>query len=146
MKIEHNKDFCPCDSGKFYRECCLVLHDGGYPENALALMRSRYSAYAKGLPQYIIKTTHPQNPLFNPDQKEWEKTIAEFCKNTQFVRLKILNFTDGQQQASVTFIAYLKQNGSEYERFEHSLFEKVGPQWLYLNGSHDRLPTPSWFL
>ena len=41
------------------------------PPTAEALMRSRYSAYNKGLVQYVVDTTHPENPMAagsnNPD-------------------------------------------------------------------------------
>lgn len=54
---------CPCGSGATYKECCRRYHDGELPPTAEALMRSRYSAYSKGLVQYVVDTTHPENPL-----------------------------------------------------------------------------------
>ena len=55
---------CPCNSGKKYSNCCKTLHDGVFPESALSLMRSRYSAYALQKSEYIIHTTHPDNPNY----------------------------------------------------------------------------------
>lgn len=40
------KNLCPCHSQKCYEECCKRYHEGAAAENALILMRSRYSAYA----------------------------------------------------------------------------------------------------
>lgn len=51
---------CPCGSGRPYAECCGALHRG---ERAAAtaeeLMRSRYSAFARGDEGYLIRTWHP---------------------------------------------------------------------------------------
>src|SRR5437867_3549203 len=37
---------CPCHSGKKYSECCEPYHQGLPAPTPLALMRSRYAAYA----------------------------------------------------------------------------------------------------
>src|SRR5687768_7898557 len=49
---------CPCDSGLGYGECCGPLHAGAPAPTALALMRSRYSAYAGGDADYLRATWH----------------------------------------------------------------------------------------
>lgn len=110
------------------------MHQGSYPENALALMRSRYSAYALGLTDYIIRTTHPENPGFQKDQKAWSKEIEAFSKNTEFTNLTILEFIDGDSEAIVAFDAELIQNNATFHLREKSHFIKVGPQWLYRLG------------
>ncbi len=125
---------CPCCSGKSYSECCQGFHEGTYPENALLLMRSRYSAYACKKPEYIIRTTHPQNPHYQNDHKQWEKSILLFCEKTQFRRLEIVAFEDGIDNASVTFHAFLEQQGHDASFIEKSLFIKPQTQWLYLSG------------
>ncbi|MCU1437526.1 MAG: motif domain protein, partial [Naasia sp.] len=50
---------CPCGSGQPYAECCEPLHLGAAAATAEALMRSRYSAFALGLPDYVRSTWHP---------------------------------------------------------------------------------------
>src|SRR6185436_7524086 len=51
---------CPCLSGLPYDECCGAFHSGTYlPPTAERLMRSRYAAYVKGIPQYLLRTWHP---------------------------------------------------------------------------------------
>ena len=53
-------DICPCDTGRPYETCCGPLHEGRRPAaTAVALMRSRYSAYALGLRDYLLETWHP---------------------------------------------------------------------------------------
>lgn len=122
---------CPCCSKKDYQECCSSFHFGTNPPNALSLMRSRYSAYALKIPQYIIKTTHPENSSFTSDTKKWMQDILDFSENAQFLRLEIEEFLDGDDLAYVTFIAYLKQGNREFPYKEKSLFKKVNGVWLY---------------
>ncbi len=45
---------CPCGSGLKYKKCCQKYHKGALPSTALLLMKSRYSAYALGLADYIM--------------------------------------------------------------------------------------------
>jgi len=94
MIAEKNIKLCPCCSGKQYEECCKVFHDGAKPQNALQLMRSRYAAYALNIPDYIMKTTHPENPLFSKDKLLWKEKISQFSRNTSFQKLEILDFKE----------------------------------------------------
>jgi SEC-C motif domain protein len=128
------KKQCPCGSAKLYDECCKIFHGGKPAPSALLLMKSRYSAYACSLPNYIMDTTHPNNPQFQQDRKKWSQKIMHFCMTTQFKKLDILEFIDGEETAFVTFVAHLKQNGQEVKLFERSLFEKVNNVWLYREG------------
>lgn len=122
---------CPCCSGKDYSVCCKPLHMGHLPENALALMRSRYSAYAKQLSRYIIDTTHRENPHYKLDKQAWLQDIALFCRSTKFEGLEIVEFVDGPEEAFVTFIAYLEQNKVKSAMMEKSMFKKEQGRWLY---------------
>lgn len=130
MKISSNAP-CPCHSGKKYKQCCQPYHKGTIPATALALMRSRYSAYALGLAGYIIETTHPDNPDYTDNTPEWETGIQEFCRGTRFLGLKIIDFTDGPTEAFVTFEANLSHGILK----EKSRFLKVDGRWLYESGT-----------
>src|SRR3954451_2604667 len=51
---------CPCGSGLPLDECCGRLHDGSATAaTAEQLMRSRYSAFARGDAAYLLATWHP---------------------------------------------------------------------------------------
>ena len=121
---------CPCGSAKKYKQCCMIYHKGAKAPNALALMKSRYSAYAVGDVSYIIKTTHKDNPSFNEDKLTWSKDILEFCKSSEFFGLEILEFINGNDTAFVTFKALLS-NGVLLEK---SGFLKTENGWLYVSG------------
>lgn len=48
---------CPCCSGWPYADCCAPWHAGGDAPTAEALMRSRYSAFARGDAAHLIRTS-----------------------------------------------------------------------------------------
>lgn len=130
-----NEKLCPCKSNKPYKECCEIYHLGkSYPENAKILMRTRFSAYALGLADYIIKTSHPQNPCFKKDLKLLKEEIKNFSNATSFENLEILDFVEEKNQAFVTFIAYLKSLDKDLTFTEISHFEKIKGKWLYKDG------------
>jgi peptide deformylase len=125
---------CPCSSGLSYTECCKRFHEGEWPENALQLMRSRYTAYQLNKPDYIIKTTHPGSPQYSNNLLSWKRSISNFSRNTQFNRLEVLEFKEHNTLAVVTFTIYITQKGKDATFTEKSYFEKLKGQWLYRGG------------
>ena len=94
MKLSVNS-ICPCGSLKKYKKCCKLFHDNiKKPSNALELMKSRFSAFAFFKSDYIIKTTHQKNCVFSLNTSSWITDIEQFCKNTSFENLEILDFID----------------------------------------------------
>ena len=89
-------------------------------------MRSRYSAYALKLADYIIKTTDTDGPHYEKDLSKWKKSILEFGK-LQFTGLEILD-AEGDK---VTFKAHLKQDGQDASFIEKSLFTLKDGWWYY---------------
>lgn len=127
MKISKNSP-CPCGSGKKYKECCFKWHKIGSAPNALLLMKSRYTAYAIGNADYIVKTTHPESPHFEKNLNEWKRSVKEFG-NSEFKKLEIIEFIDGEKEAYVEFKAYI----DDYVMHERSRFVKDG-KWFYIDG------------
>lgn len=130
MKISPNAQ-CPCHSGEKYKKCCQPYHRGSLPSNAEKLMRSRYSAFALGLADYIMATTHPNNSDFTDDIEQWKQSVLSFSENTHFLGLTITEFIDGEYLAFVTFEAKL-DNGLLKEK---SRFLKEDGRWLYESGA-----------
>ena len=133
IQIKTMSQLCPCHSTKPYKTCCQPFHKGKKPPTPVALMRSRYAAYSIGKVGYIIKTMHPNSPLYREDVVAWRKQLHWFCEQTNFAGLSI---TDEQQlsdtEATVTFNAILLQPAKDASFVECSLFEKVKGQWLYI--------------
>ena len=125
-KISPNQP-CPCGSQSKYKKCCAMFHKGALAKDALTLMKSRYTAYALGKSDYIIKTTHPDNPDYAQDTDKWKESIDLFSKTTEFLDLKILDYKEGEDEAYVTFNAKL----SSGDLLEESRFLKVGNTWFY---------------
>lgn len=100
-------------------------------------MRSRYTAYALGDADYIIKTTHKDNPEFRQSGRLQKQQILSFSHNTQFNGLEILDVQEGEFtdfKGTVTFHVTLSQNNLDASYTEKSDFKKEHGAWLYLKG------------
>jgi len=122
---------CPCGSGEKYKKCCQKYHKGALPHNAEQLMRSRYSAFAFGLADYIIKTTHPNNSDYTDAKERWKEEILAFCTHTEFQGLQVIAFEEAEAEAFVTFTAFLSSGILK----EQSRFLKENGMWLYVDGT-----------
>lgn len=122
---------CPCGSETPYLSCCGRYHKGEPAPNALALMKSRYSAYAVKNADYIIYTTHPSHPDATIPIPKRRKQIKAFCEATRFLKLEILAVEEQETHATVTFHVTLSQQGKDASFTEKSAFEKEGNLWLY---------------
>jgi len=127
MKKISPNHLCPCGSTVKYKKCCSKYHNGALAPTALLLMKSRYSAYAVGKSDYVMKTTHFHNSDFSDKTQEWKKSIDEFSFYTEFLALEILESIEGEEESFVTFKAKL----STGEMIEKSRFLKLGGAWLY---------------
>jgi SEC-C motif domain protein len=126
----NNKDqICPCDTGKKYMQCCGQWHSTEkymQAPDALALMRSRYSAFVLGLNTYIEDTSCNHQLVNNFELIRWiSLEIKEFIFD--------INIPD---KAQVKFIAKFKNNGKAEHMEEHSFFTKGkngDDKWYYIN-------------
>ena len=130
MNISPN-DACPCHSGLIYKNCCQPLHKGAKAPIPEALMRSRYSAYALDLSDYIIKTTHPEGVYYRSDRAAWKRDIESFSQNTRFAGLQIL----AAKEDMVTFHATLFANNQDISYTEISVFRQHNGYWKYYSGT-----------
>ena len=91
-------------------------------------MRSRYTAYAIGDADYLVKTTH------HSTQKDHKKSeILTWSKSNNWNRLEILNVSTN----TVTFNAfYTDQKGVTYVHFEKSTFVFENENWYYVEGEY----------
>jgi len=101
-------------------------------------MRSRYCAYALGLADYIIDTTHPEGPQHQADESAWRAEIRRFHEETRFEDLEILGVREGEEEATVRFLAGLSSGPRDRSFAEDSLFRRWNGTWRYHSGK--RLP------
>lgn len=94
-------------------------------------MRSRYSAYARGLISYIIETTHQSGPAWEEPRALWQKKLQLFSKQTEFLTLEIFESTVEEDRGMVHFRAEINQPEGRTTLEEKSTFWRVDSQWLY---------------
>lgn len=121
---------CPCGSGLKYKKCCKLFHDGKRAKNALELMKSRYSAFAFGQTAYIEKTTYQ----IKEDIQSFRASVSSFSQTTNFEKLSIEEFIDGDNEAYVSFRATLSTNNQDTSFSEKSKFIKENGIWYYVDG------------
>ena len=134
MKVSPNAP-CPCGSERKLKKCCGLFHRGR-PATPPQLMRARYTAYAIGDVDFLVRTTHPEGPQFEPDTETWKRELVAYCKATTFAGLTVLehDVDEDAGRAHVTFRADLRQGGSPVGFTERSLFLLVDGRWLYHSG------------
>jgi len=121
---------CPCGSGKKYKKCCLLYHNGKLPATPLELMKSRYSAYAFGKARYIVQTTHPS--FREADEAKWLEEIKVFCQSN-FQNLTIIEHSYSDNEGFVEFEAEI----DGVTLHERSAFIKENGRWYYTKGEVD---------
>ena len=117
---------CPCGGGDYDR-CCGPLHRGERrAETAEQLMRSRYSAFARGEVDYLLQTH---------DQSQSRRALRQACRQTQWLGLSILAVDGGgadDREGTVRFEARHRRGVF----VETSLFQRRGGalagEWLYV--------------
>lgn len=117
-------EFCPCQSGKRYSDCCRPFHEGEAAPNAELLMRSRYSAYALHLPNYVLTTWHP---AYRPDSLDLDPDV-------QWRRLDIMDHSEIGDRAVVEFRAHWRQKMERGIMHERSSFLLEDDRWYYTTG------------
>ena len=126
---------CPCRAEQgpplAYADCCGRYHAGpleGLAPDAEALMRSRYSAFARGLEGYLLATWHAGT-------RPAELNLSDDGPGLQWLGLQVKRHeTLDADHATVEFVARSKQNGRAHRMHEVSRFVREGGRWFYVTG------------
>ena len=120
---------CPCGLAAAYAGCCGRWHAGPLQlqaGDAVALMRSRYSAFVLGLDDYLLQTWHP-------DTRPPPSRLTDPA--TRWLGLEVKRFEqNGADHATVEFVARSKHGGRASHLHERSRFVREGGRWFYLDG------------
>ena len=124
---------CPCGKDVPYADCCGRYHSGAAePETAEALMRSRYSAYARHHIDYLVATHDPER------RSEFDAMNASnWSRDVDWKRLDILSRRKGQSgddTGHVEFIAWFTTKDGLSCHHERSDFRKFDSKWVYVTG------------
>ncbi|HBV38670.1 MAG TPA: hypothetical protein DEF05_03015 [Erwinia sp.] len=138
---------CPCCSGLEYSLCCQPwLNGDGIPPTPQALMRSRYTAYAKNDADYLIATWHP-----DCDAARFRESLEESFAVTRWLSLHIVEaqVPGDNAEGYVTFFARFSENQRNGFIHERSRFLRLAQRWYYVDGifpetgRNDRCPCGS---
>lgn len=122
---------CPCGNPAEYEACCGLRHSGlGPASTAEALMRSRYTAYVKGLAPYLAATQRA--PLDEKGTLSWSGSV-------KWVGLTVHNSRGGEGDAigEVEFTARYLNGNKLCSLHERSAFERLDGRWIYTTGTPD---------
>lgn len=135
-------DLCPCGSGKAYAHCCgPLLRREKSAATAEALMRSRYTAYARNAMPYLEKTLIPRKrATFSASEtRAWNADVS-------WTGLRILATTGGgtaDVEGVVEFTASFVKGNEAREIHEISRFKKKGGNWFYVEACPDSADSPA---
>ena len=124
---------CPCGLARAYAQCCGRYHAGALHLHAPtpeALMRSRYSAYALGLRDYVLDTWHAST---RPAEME------RFDSGAKWLGLTVKRtWMASNDEGFVEFVARSKApGGGRAQRLEElSGFVRVEGRWQYVDAVH----------
>jgi SEC-C motif-containing protein len=117
---------CPCGTGRSYATCCEPLHNGEPAATAEALMRSRYTAFALDLPEYIQRSWHAST---RPAPVTADDAPARWL-GLRIERVEAL----ADDRATVEFSARYKIAGRAFALRETSRFVRENGHWFYVDG------------
>ena len=119
---------CPCGTGADYDSCCGPLHRGErQATTAVELMRSRYTAYARGELGHLFRSWHPHTrPAdVSPDPA------------TTWTGLEVLATSLGgpaDDEGTVEFRASFRTPSRAGSLHELSRFARRAGRWVYVDG------------
>ena len=118
---------CFCGSDKSFESCCnLYISGAAKAPTALALMKSRYSAYAAHQADYLLATTHSSERKYYSREE-----ILKWAAANKWQKLEIISATEN----TVEFKAYfIDQNNVNQVHYEFSAFKQENGSWFYVDG------------
>ncbi|WP_163558012.1 YchJ family protein [Halomonas sp. NO4] len=119
---------CPCGSGRSLAGCCGRYHAGDPAPTPEALMRSRYSAFALDLADYLLATWHPST---RPARLDPDPATVWKCLEV----LEVLESGEEGERGWVHFRATFREGRRWSVLEESSRFVREAGRWFYLDGN-----------
>jgi SEC-C motif-containing protein len=117
--------------------CCAPYHRGEVEaSDAVELMRSRFSAFARKDAEYLWKTLHPGHADRARPKEEVIKSIKRSAASLRYMRLSVLDSEEPDEEgtARVLFVAEVFEKGRDLTFMELSRFQRTNEGWRYLDG------------
>jgi len=129
------QNFCPCDSGLLFVNCCEPIISGKRTAvTAVELMRSRYTAFTHANIDYLM---HSHSAKTRPIKER--KSIEKWAKSVTWMGLTIIQTQAGEASDEVGYVefkALYLENGQPEQIHEKSLFQRENGKWVYVSGVH----------
>jgi SEC-C motif-containing protein len=124
---------CPCGKGESLETCCGPYLSGAKkPKTAEDLMRARYTAFAVGNVDYVIKTHDPDTV----DQIDRDST-EQWSKQSEWLGFELLSSEAGGEKdhfGNIEFVARYKMKGTLLEHRERATFRQQDGTWFFVDG------------
>jgi SEC-C motif-containing protein len=115
--------------------CCAPYHRGDREApDPVALMRSRYAAFALGEAEYLVRTLHGEHPDRALPRADLVRSLRGAKERLRYPSLAILDQRRGQGTGEVLFAAGIVEHGRDCSFVELSDFAHDGAGWRYLSG------------
>jgi SEC-C motif domain protein len=129
---------CACTSGKTFGDCCRpYLRGEREAPEPVALMRSRFSAFALDYPAHLWRTLHATHRDRSKPEAEMLRNFRRASRTMEYAGLTILDSApagaDGRAQ--VLFLALVRDRARDVSFLECSGFLHDGTGWRYANGT-----------
>ena len=123
---------CPCGRAAAYEQCCGRWHaafaagQGLTAPDAESLMRSRYSAFVRGLNDYLLASWHASTRPAALEANE---------PGLQWLGLEVRQHRQQDaDHATVSFVARSRLGGRAQRLVETSRFVRENGAWFYVEG------------
>jgi SEC-C motif-containing protein len=129
---------CACTSGKAFGDCCRpYLRGEREAPDPVSLMRSRFSAFALGYPDYLWRTLHASHGDRTRSQEEMLRSFRRATRTMEYRALTVLDSAppDAAGRAQVLFLAQVHDRARDVSFLERSDFLHDGTGWRYANGT-----------
>ncbi len=123
---------CGCGTDRDAAACCDPIVAGAAAPTALALMRSRYTAYARGAIDHLV-ATHDAATRAALDVA----AMTRWSRDTIWLGLAIVATEAGGADDEIGVVELIARGataGVPFAHRERSRFRKVSGRWYYVDG------------
>jgi len=124
---------CPCGSGQQYDACCGPIIAGDREAaTAEALMRARYTAYARVEVDFLGASLHPSSR-----EDHDAEAVRQWAEDSEWHSLEIIAVNEGGEgddEGHVEFAAEYTYEGERKRHHEDAFFLREDGHWYFLQG------------
>ena len=97
-------------------------------------MRSRFSAFALGRGEYLVRTAAATHPDLQLPREALVRELSRARERQRFMALRIFHESASASEGEVLFYARIFERGQDRSFAELSRFVRGGEAWRYVDG------------